>query len=98
MELKRNIFLGIFFPCFFLACLFYFRSFEESQSKTTTTTKTITTTTTTKKSKTSVSPPPVKKPSPTPQGTFVRIWPGSHEDAGVLILSDSDDNCESDEE
>ena len=37
------------------------------------------------KTKTGVSQLP-----PTPQGPFLRIWPGSHEDAGVLILSDSD--------
>ena len=47
------------------------------------------------KTKTSVS-----QSAPTPQGPFVRIWPGSHEDAGVLILSDSDSDhsYESDED
>jgi hypothetical protein len=35
-----------------------------------------------------------------PQRPLVRIWPGSHEDAGVLILSDSDsdDSYQSDED
>lgn len=72
-------------------CFISFRLFEEgSQPKTTTTT-----TTTSTKTKTSVS-----QSAPAPQGPFVRIWPGSHEDAGVLILSDSDsdDSYESDED
>lgn len=68
---------------FFLGVFILFRSFEEgSQSKATTTTTTTS---------------PVIS-SKNPQGPFVRIWPGSHEDAGVLILSDSDsdDDNESD--
>ena len=68
-----------------------FRLFEEgSQPKTmTSNTKASTSTINTKTS---------QSPS-IPQGPFIRTWPGSHEDAGVLILSDSDsdDSYESDE-
>jgi len=91
-----SFFLALFFGVLFIPC----RSFEEeNQSKT----KTTTTTTTMMKPKTDISQQPVilsKNPSSTPQGSLVRIWPGSHEDAGVLILSDSDpdDSCESDED
>jgi hypothetical protein len=86
----NEIFLGIF-PCFFWGVFISFRLFEEGSQPKTTSTKT-TTSTSTMKTKTSQSPPP--------QGPFIKIWPGSHEDAGVLILSDSDsdDSYESDED
>ena len=75
-----------------MACSISFRLFEEGSQPNTTTTKITTSTSTTKTS--------VSQTLPTPQGPLIRIWPGSHEDAGVLILSDSDgdDSCESDED
>lgn len=73
-------------------CFIPFRLFEEGSQQTTMTMKTTTSTSTTKTS--------VSQSLPTPQGPLIKIWPGSHEDAGVLILSDSDsdDSCESDED
>jgi hypothetical protein len=63
-----------------------FRLFEEGSQPKTTSAKTTSTTKT--------------KTSQSPQGPFIKIWPGSHEDAGVLILSDSDsdDGYESNED
>ena len=91
----NETFLGIF-PCFLLGHFsFSLRLFEEgSQPKITTTS-----TSTMVKTKTSVS-----QSAPIPQGlAFIRTWPGSHEDAGVFILSNSDPdhkvhNYESDED
>lgn len=82
---------GDFSLLFLGICFISFRLFEGSQPKTRTT-KTITSTSTTKTN--------VSHSLPTSQGPLIRIWPGSHEDAGVLILSDSDsdDSCESDED
>jgi hypothetical protein len=75
---------------------------EESQSKTTTTTtaSTSTASTSTPASTTMKTNTSVFQSSPTPHGPFVRIWPGCHELAGVLILSDSDsdDSYQSDED
>ena len=71
-------FLAFFGGVYFVS----FRLFEEGSQPKTMSTKTTASTSTTK-TKTSPSPP-------APQGPFIKIWPGSHEDAGVLILSDSD--------
>ena len=86
----NKIFWGFFFPCFFWGvCCIPCRSFEEGIQSSTT------------KGKTSVSRSPdisSKDPLSTPERPPVRIWPGSHEDAGVLILSDSDNDDSSDED
>ena len=71
-----NSLWGSFFLVF-LGVFIPFRSFEESQTK----------------PKTHNSQLPVINPtstSTTTRESFIKIWPGSHEDAGVLILSDSD--------
>lgn len=83
----ESFFLTFLGGAFFIS----FRLYEESQSKTATTTPA----STMLKTKTGVPQSP-----PMPQGPLVRIWPGSHEDAGVLILSDSDsdDSYELDED
>jgi hypothetical protein len=77
------------FLAFFWGVFYFFRLYEEGSQPKTTSTKTTTSTSTTKTSQS----------HPAPQGPFIRIWPGSHEDAGVLILSDSDsdDSYESNE-